>query len=275
MEGLVGAALGVEVGELGEGASSGVLVELLQGLDVGEVGTGLVGPVVEGGIRKEALGGVGHDGTGGRVLVVGPGDARLGQLLEDGALGHGELEEGLIVGAVASGGAGGDIGTVGVGWAGNGGEPAVEEGEVAGDGIEDADLVWSVVVDDLSSTGQVDRVISDGLLCDESTEVLLKLARLDEGLIWVEGAEHYSPANVSGFFCKTYPWRFFLRVSFTLLFSAFLDFFSEKNNKLTLHVNTADAVVWVIRRNIISSGTCADLVGLLGIRSVPIKSDSN
>lgn len=40
MEGLVGAAFGVDVSELREGAGSCVLVELGKGLDVGDIGSG-------------------------------------------------------------------------------------------------------------------------------------------------------------------------------------------------------------------------------------------
>ncbi len=44
---MVGAAFGVYVCELWEGASSGVSIELVEGCDVGFVGAGGVGPVVE------------------------------------------------------------------------------------------------------------------------------------------------------------------------------------------------------------------------------------
>lgn len=98
------AAGGVEVGELGEGAEVGVLVEVLEGNDVG-LGVG------DGPVEEE---GVGGEGAVGAVVVL-PGDALLGSNLEDAGDGDGRDIEVVVVLAVAVGGTGNGTETVRVG----------------------------------------------------------------------------------------------------------------------------------------------------------------
>jgi hypothetical protein len=98
------AAGGVEVGELGEGAEVGVLVEVLEGNDVG-LGVG------DGPVEEE---GVGGEGAVGAVVVL-PGDALLGSNLEDAGDGDSRDIEVVVVLAVAVGGTGNGTETVRVG----------------------------------------------------------------------------------------------------------------------------------------------------------------
>jgi len=85
------AATSREDGELGQAAGGGVGVEVGEGFD--EVG-------VVGGVSPVEPEGVGHGGFD----VVGPGVVCFGELLEDGALVHDAVCEGVV--AVAGGGAG-------------------------------------------------------------------------------------------------------------------------------------------------------------------------
>lgn len=102
--GVKAAAGGVEVGQLGEGAQVGVLVEVLEGNDAG-LGVGN-GPVEEQG--------VGEEGAVGAVVVL-PGDALLGGNLEDAGDVNGRDIEVVVVLAVAVGSTGDGTETVGVG----------------------------------------------------------------------------------------------------------------------------------------------------------------
>lgn len=107
--GVEAAAGGVEVGQLGEGAQVGVLVEVLEGNDVG-LGVG-GGPVEEHGVREE--------GAVGAVVVL-PGDALVGGDLEDAGDVDGRDVKVVVVLAVAVGGTGDGTETVGVGGLGAG-----------------------------------------------------------------------------------------------------------------------------------------------------------
>ncbi len=149
VKGLVGAAFGVDVGERGEFAAGGVSVELGERLDVLGGGAGGDGPLVE-----ESIG-----GEAGGVRVVDPGDAFLGELLEDGFLWEGGGVEVFVVATVAVGGPGGEIGSVGVGWAWDCREPAVEQDVILGHGGEHTDFILSVVVDGLGGTGDIGRLV--------------------------------------------------------------------------------------------------------------------
>ncbi len=201
VEGLIGAAFGIDVCKLGQFAGSGVGVELGEGLDVLSRGAGGNGPLIEKGVGLKA-GGVG---------VVYPRNAFFGELLEDGF--HGDIGdvEVVVVAAVAVRSAGGEISTVGVGWAWDGGEPAVKENIVFGHSGEDPDLILGVVVDRLGSTRDIGRLVNRSLFGYEPLHGLWQLACSDCGFIWVESAEE-------------------------------------------LIVDTADAMVWVIRRNVLGNG---------------------
>lgn len=104
MHGLVVAALGVDVGEGGKSTGGGVLVKLSQGLDVGVGSTAVLGPLVESGVGVEAFAARAESArgtygwifvttrawvycylprTGGGVLIVGPGNTLLRELLKD------------------------------------------------------------------------------------------------------------------------------------------------------------------------------------------------
>lgn len=102
--GVDAAAGGVEVGELGEGAEVGVLVEVLEGDYVGLCVGG--GPVEEEGVGKE--------GAVGAVVVL-PGDVLGGGLGEDAGDVDGRDVKVVVVLAVAVGGTGDGTETVGVG----------------------------------------------------------------------------------------------------------------------------------------------------------------
>jgi len=196
--GPVVAAFRVDVGEAGELAGLGVLVELGQGLDVGRGLAGRHGPVVEHGVGQKA----------GRVGVVDPGDVLLGQLLEDGTLRESRDVEISVVSAVAVRRARGEVRAVRVRRARDGTEPAVEENEVLGHGVEHRDVVRGQVVDRLSRAGNVVGVVGEHLLGHEALHRGLLLARLDRGLVRVPGAEQ-------------------------------------------LHVHAADAVVWIVWRDVL------------------------
>jgi hypothetical protein len=96
---------GVEVGQLGESAQVGVLVEVLEGNDTG-LGVG------DGPVEEES---VGEESTVGAVVVL-PGDALLGSNLEDAGDVDGRDIEVVVVLAVAVGGTGNGTETVRVGW---------------------------------------------------------------------------------------------------------------------------------------------------------------
>lgn len=176
MKGHVRAAFRVDPGELGQGACFCVAVELVDGADVGLAEAGHGGPAVEERVGEEA----------GRVGVVDPADVVFGELLEDGALGEGRPVEVGVVGAVAVGRARRQIGAVGVGWAGHGGEPAVEENKVLGHGVEDGDVLGGVVVDDLAGAREV---AFDAVRGDLLSNKALHVGGMDV-VIWMVGAVH-------------------------------------------------------------------------------------
>lgn len=101
------AARGVDVCELSQLTSGSIGVKVGKWFDVGVVAA-VICPVEEGGIRASATE---------RVVVVLPGVASLVQLLEDGHLGvtMNALAEAVVIGTVAMGGTGDNVGTVGVG----------------------------------------------------------------------------------------------------------------------------------------------------------------
>lgn len=98
------AAGGVDVGELGQEAEVGVLVEVLERDDV------LLG-VLGSPVKEES---VGKEGTVGAVVVL-PGDVLLGGNLEDAGDVDARDVEAVVVGAVAIGGTGEGAQAVGVG----------------------------------------------------------------------------------------------------------------------------------------------------------------
>lgn len=110
-------------------------------------------------------------GASGAVLVVGPRDSLLAQLLEDALLGHGEVAKVGVVPAVTVAGTGGDVGPVRVGRARDGAEPAVEQHVVLGHSGEDGDVLRGVVVDGLGRTVPILGLVGDGLLSNESVGI--------------------------------------------------------------------------------------------------------
>lgn len=93
----------VEVGELGEAAQIGVLVEFLDRLDLAGVAA-VVQPLEVPGIALR---------SDGRIVL--PGNTNLSQLLEDGKLSVGVGTVGSIVGSVSERRSRDDVGSVGVG----------------------------------------------------------------------------------------------------------------------------------------------------------------
>ena len=167
MEGLIRAALWVDICELRQLASLGIGVKLVQRSNVCLCCTGLQSPVVECGIWVEA-----ESWAGGGILIIHPGDVVLGELLEDGSLRKTVYSERNVVLAVAMRCSRGDVRTVRVCRAGYGCEPAVKHHEVLGHCVEDSDLVWSVVIDSFSSTGLVQGLVGEGLFRHETAHAL-------------------------------------------------------------------------------------------------------
>jgi hypothetical protein len=119
-----------------------------------------------------------------------------------------------------------EVCSVGVCRAWDGGKPSIEQDKVLSYGAEDTNLVWSVVVDDLSSTSLVSSIEGKGLFGHESSHILLFLQAVCSSFIWMICAED-------------------------------------------LHVDTTNAVVWVIWSNVIGTRASTDIILLCRIRSVP------
>ena len=113
VHGLVAAAFGVDIGELGQSTVGSIGIEFAKELDVGVNGSAGDGPVVENGIRVETLGLlarlVNTVGVSGGVGVVDPGDVVLRQLLENGLLRKTTVIEASIVGTVTVAGTRGNL----------------------------------------------------------------------------------------------------------------------------------------------------------------------
>jgi hypothetical protein len=132
----------------------------------------------------------------------------------------------IVVLSVAMGSSRSEVCSVGVCRAWDGSKPSVEQDKVLSHGAEDTDLVWSVVVDDLSSTSLVGSVVGEGLFGHESSHVLLFVQAVCSSFIWMICAED-------------------------------------------LHVDTTDAVVWVIGSNVIGTRASTNIILLFRVRSVP------
>jgi hypothetical protein len=82
-----------------------------------------------------------------------------------------------------------EVCSVGVCRAWDGGKPSVEQDKVLSYGAEDTDLVWSVVVNDLSSTSLVGSIEREGLFGHESSHILLFLQAVCSSFIRMICAE--------------------------------------------------------------------------------------
>jgi len=185
VERLVGAALRVNIGELGQFACLGIGIELIQRSNVRDICSGSRCPGIKCSIWVET-----KSWASGGVLVVHPGDILLGQLLKNGLLGQTVDIEVIVVSAVTVGCTRGDVRTIGVGRARNRGEPAIKQHEVLGHCVENADLVRGIIVDCLRCTGLVQCLECHGLFSHESAHVLSLVVLVDCLLIWVPRAEN-------------------------------------------------------------------------------------
>ena len=146
---------------MGQRARFGILVELIEALDVGVSLARLGGPLIEQGIREEV----------GSVGVVDPADISSGQLLEDGHLRQLGLQKVIVVLPVTVRGTGGEIRPVGVCGTGDGSEPPVEQHKVLSHGVENGDMIGGVVVDHLGRTRLISRGIRAHLFRDKPSHV--------------------------------------------------------------------------------------------------------
>lgn len=186
VEALIRAALGVDVRKLRQRASRRILVKLLQWQDIGLIRARRRRPLVKRRVRVEP-----QPGARRAVLVVDPADVGFAELLEDALLRQAKHVEGIVVLTVPVARAAGDVRAVGVCRAWNGRKPAVKEHKVLGHGVEDGDVRWRVVVDDLGGARLVDGRKGDGLLCHEAAHRLVHpvVGGCDGGLVGVVGAE--------------------------------------------------------------------------------------
>lgn len=194
--GAIAAAGRVDVGQLGQVALLGVLVEVVHEDDaVGVVA--VIGPLEPAGVLD-----------GGVDKVVLPLHAELGDLLENGHLLHSVVLE--VVLALPSRGARAQGDTVGVGglcgvsdslWAveaslvtstytGNVRVPVVEDDKVLSQGGDDGDLVLGVVVDDLGLENLLLLLLAvqADLLSEEAGHVGLQRTGLDGSVVRNKGA---------------------------------------------------------------------------------------
>ncbi len=193
MEGLVRAALRVDVGELWQFPSACIGVELIERNNIGLVSPRCKGPVVESSIWIEA-----KSRAGGGVLVVDPRDSGLGELLEDGSLRQPIHVESIVILSVTMRSTRGDIGTIGIGRTWDGSKPSVEKNKILSHLTKDTDLVWRIVIDDLGSTRLVESIVSVGLFGHESTHVLSLCAGISLCFIRVVGTENWEFLAVFG-----------------------------------------------------------------------------
>lgn len=157
----------------------------------------------------------------GRIGVIDPGDVCLGELLEDGALGERRDIERDVVFSMPVRGSRGDVRAVRVRGARHGREPPIKHEEVLRQGVEDGDMFRRVVIDDLRAAGDVTvDIVRDFLLRHET------------------GHER----------------EFALVVVMVLVDQGLVGMIRAVH----LHVTAADAVVWVIGRNVFGLGLRAD-----------------
>ncbi len=195
MEGVVRAALRVDVRKLRQRTRLRVDVELFLRLDVRSRFSGRDGPLVEQGVGLKLS----------RVGVVDPADPFLRQLLEDGFLGQGGDVEGVVVAAVARGGAGCEVGAVGIRRARNGREPAVEKDIVLRHGGKDGDMFLAIIIDGLPSTADVLRLEHRTLLRHKAEHILvLELVLGRVSFVGMVGAEEFH-VDAADAMCRVIP----------------------------------------------------------------------